>query len=81
SDANCTSHQDPVIPPTEPPVVSVPSDNIYQAGAQYLAGDVVTNQGSSYQCLPWPNSLWCGSTPSAYEPGVGSAWTHAWIKL
>ncbi|WP_273976448.1 trypsin-like serine protease [Vibrio parahaemolyticus] len=81
SDANCTSHQDSVIPPTEPPVVSVPSINIYQAGAQYLAGDVVTNQGSSYQCLPWPNSLWCGSTPSAYEPGVGSAWTHAWIKL
>jgi hypothetical protein len=42
---------------------------------------VVTNNGASYQCKPWPNSLWCGSTPSAYEPGVGSAWTDAWLKL
>ena len=53
----------------------------YEAGTNYSSGDVVTNNGASYQCKPRPNSLWCGSTPSAYEPGVGSAWTDAWLKL
>lgn len=84
-DATCSSNQLPVEPPTEPVPPTEPTQpatgDAYQTGVQYLAGDVVTNHGASYQCLSWPNSLWCSSTPSAYEPGVGSAWTHAWLKL
>ncbi|WP_038892971.1 trypsin-like serine protease [Vibrio campbellii] len=80
--SDCSGTNPPVEPPTEPTPPTPPtSGDAYQAGTNYSAGDVVTNNGASYQCKPWPNSLWCGSTPSAYEPGVGSAWTDAWLKL
>ncbi|MFC5476281.1 lytic polysaccharide monooxygenase [Paraherbaspirillum soli] len=52
----------------------------YQAGNTYAAGDVVTNNGNSYECKPFPNSGWCGQSPAHYEPGVGSNWTDAWIQ-
>tara|TARA_Y100001956_G_scaffold82663_1_gene104618 strand:- start:674 stop:2191 length:1518 start_codon:yes stop_codon:yes gene_type:complete len=67
------------VPPTDP---TPPTDaNAYQAGTSYNAGDVVTNKGASYQCKSWPYNLWCGSTPSAYEPGVGTNWQIAWTQL
>ncbi|MCG7496127.1 trypsin-like serine protease [Vibrio sp. Of7-15] len=69
-------------PPTEPTPPTPPTGgSAYQAGANYSAGDVVTNNGVSYQCKAWPNSLWCGSTPSVYEPGVGTNWQSAWTQL
>ncbi len=51
----------------------------YAAGTQYQAGDVVTNAGGVYECLPWPNSGWCSGSASHYAPGVGSAWADAWF--
>lgn len=79
SPSDCSSTTTP--PPTEPPTLP-PTDGIaYQAGTSYSEGDVVTNNGSTYQCKPWPYSLWCGSTPSAYEPGVGTNWQDAWLQL
>ncbi|MCR9772926.1 trypsin-like serine protease [Vibrio harveyi] len=83
--SDCTGTTPPVEPPTDPTPPTKPtppsSGDAYQAGTNYTAGDVVTNRGASYQCKPWPNTLWCGSTPSAYEPGIGYAWTDAWLKL
>ncbi|EOS8333841.1 trypsin-like serine protease [Vibrio vulnificus] len=77
----------PTEPPTmpEPPTTPEPTPptdaNAYVAGISYSAGDVVTNVGSTYQCKSWPYNLWCGSTPRAYEPGVGTNWQQAWTKL
>ncbi|GIU22522.1 immunoglobulin-like domain-containing protein [Shewanella sp. MBTL60-007] len=51
----------------------------YAAGTQYQAGDVVTNAGGVYECLPWPNSGWCSGAASYYAPGTGSAWQDAWF--
>ncbi|GIU23408.1 chitinase ChiA [Shewanella schlegeliana] len=51
----------------------------YAAGTQYQAGDVVTNAGGVYECLPWPNSGWCSGAASHYAPGTGSAWQDAWF--
>ena len=54
-------------------------------GAQYTVksynpGDVVQNNGTNYQCKPYPFSGWCGIS-GAYEPGVGFAWQDAWTSL
>ena len=46
----------------------------------YAPGDVVQNHGVLYRCKPWPASGWCG-IGSAYEPGIGWAWTDAWDSL
>ncbi|GAB1847304.1 hypothetical protein MyNCGM683_21510 [Achromobacter xylosoxidans] len=51
---------------------------VYKAGTQYKAGDIVLNDGSLYQCKPFPYSGWCSLAPHAYEPGKGSAWSDAW---
>ncbi|WP_157378453.1 M66 family metalloprotease [Burkholderia ubonensis] len=53
----------------------------YRPGLAYQGGDVVTNRGQRYECKPFPYSSWCGQAPSAYEPGVGYAWTDAWKAL
>ncbi|CZF81502.1 Trypsin [Grimontia celer] len=77
----------PVEPPVQPPVEPEPpvtpeppvGSDSYVAGTSYSAGDIVTNGGSTYECKSWPYNLWCGATPSAYEPGVGTNWQDAWI--
>ena len=71
---------DPTPEPTPDPEPTPPaSGNAYVAGTAYSPGDVVTQNGGTYQCRAWPNGLWCAS--SAYEPGVGDAWSNAWAKL
>lgn len=60
------------------PPVDIPA---YQAGTAYKAGDKVSNQGSNYQCKPHPYTAWCAGAAWAYEPGKGTAWDSAWIKL
>ena len=53
--------------------------------SSYVAGTRVLQpaNGKVYECKPFPYSGWCKTwSPSAnqYEPGVGSAWTSAWIE-
>ncbi|MGE8337002.1 lytic polysaccharide monooxygenase [Pseudomonas laurylsulfatiphila] len=50
-------------------------------GTEYAAGSIVSNKGSNYKCKPWPYTGWCKGPASAYEPGVGRAWTDAWDKM
>lgn len=50
----------------------------YKPGTRYQAGDIVLNDGSLYQCKPFPYSGWCSLAPAAYEPGKGTAWNDAW---
>ncbi len=47
----------------------------YVAGTAYVTGTVVTNAGGYYSCTV---AGWCSTGASAYEPGVGWAWTSAW---
>lgn len=47
----------------------------YVAGTSYAVGKVVTNAGGYYSCTV---AGWCSLGASAYEPGVGWAWTSAW---
>lgn len=51
----------------------------WQQGATYSGGEVVTQDGTDYQCKPFPFSGWCGL--SAYQPGVGFAWSDAWQQI
>lgn len=53
----------------------------YQEGTAYKAGDKVSNLGGNYQCKPHPYTGWCAGAAWAYEPGKGTAWSDAWIKL
>jgi hypothetical protein len=52
----------------------------YQEGFPYQAGDIVSSQGSVYQCKPFPYSGWCAGAAWAYAPGTGTAWDSAWEK-
>ena len=63
-----------------------PFDFVYpQNIEQYEAGTrVKASDGSIYQCKPYPYDGWCRVySPNAnhYEPGVGSHWQDAWVKL
>lgn len=52
----------------------------YVPGTAYKAGDQVSNNGSNYECLPWPVTGWCALP--AYEPGNANGnWVNAWKKL
>ncbi|MGU5847338.1 glycoside hydrolase family 19 protein [Aeromonas hydrophila] len=53
----------------------------YKEGTAYKAGDKVSNLGGNYQCKPHPYTGWCAGAAWAYEPGKGTAWSDAWIKL
>lgn len=53
----------------------------YKEGNAYKAGDKVSNLGGNYQCKPHPYTGWCAGAAWAYEPGKGTAWSDAWIKL
>ncbi|MCW8877199.1 MAG: glycosyl hydrolase family 18 protein [Kangiellaceae bacterium] len=46
----------------------------------YADGTQVQNNGTLYQCKPFPFSGWCNQG-SAYEPGVGWAWSDAWTEV
>ncbi|WP_371977829.1 trypsin-like serine protease [Enterovibrio norvegicus] len=79
---DCSPTTPPVNPPTEPePPTEPPANgNAYEVGQNYNAGDIVTNNGESFECLSWPNGLWCSGTPSVYAPGTGTSWQLAWVK-
>ncbi|MCK7597499.1 glycosyl hydrolase family 18 protein [Microbulbifer sp. CAU 1566] len=49
----------------------------YQDGASYSTGSQVQSEGTAYQC---DVGGWC-SQGSAYAPGSGWAWNHAWSDL
>lgn len=53
----------------------------YSPGTSYKPGDKVSHKGKNYQCRDFPNSGWCGQSPTHYEPGVGSDWRDAWNPL
>ncbi|MGL5973648.1 MAG: PKD domain-containing protein, partial [Aeromonas sobria] len=53
----------------------------YKAGTPYKAGERVSNGDASYECKPHPYTGWCSGAAWAYEPGKGTAWSDAWIKL
>jgi hypothetical protein len=46
----------------------------------YSGGDRVLNAGALYECKPFPYSGWCG-LGGAYEPGVGTHWSDAWVLI
>ncbi len=71
-----------VTEPETPDLVTPPTtESDYVAGSAYAPGDVITNNGTTYQCKAWPNGLWCSQGADAYEPGVGYAWDDAWDIL
>lgn len=56
---------------------------VYPAGiGSYGPGTLVRGaaDGLLYECRPFPASGWCNQAPQAYAPGVGFAWTDAWIR-
>ncbi len=43
---------------------------------------VLSRDGNTYKCRKEPQGNWCNiNSPIHYEPGFGSAWQDAWIKL
>lgn len=53
----------------------------YVENGGYVAGSIVKNGSSRYQCKPWPFSGWCNGAAWAYGPGTGAHWTDAWVSL
>jgi chitinase len=51
----------------------------YVENGGYAAGSMVQNQGSQYECKPYPYSGWCNGAAWAYAPGTGTYWQDAWI--
>lgn len=52
--------------------------------SQYRAGTLVLNPktGRVYECRPWPYNGYCvqwSEGSNQFEPGIGSAWSEAWI--
>jgi hypothetical protein len=50
----------------------------YVENGGYVAGSLVQNVGSQYECKPYPYSGWCNGAAWAYAPGTGTYWTDAW---
>ncbi|MCR3972888.1 chitinase [Aeromonas veronii] len=61
--------------------VTPPDYPTYKEGTPYKAGERVSSGGASYECKPHPYTGWCAGAAWAYEPGKGTAWADAWIKL
>uniref|UniRef100_UPI003F6780F3 PKD domain-containing protein n=1 Tax=Aeromonas hydrophila TaxID=644 RepID=UPI003F6780F3 len=61
--------------------VTPPDYPAYKEGTPYKAGERVSNGGASSECKPHPYTGWCAGAAWAYEPGKGTAWADAWIKL
>lgn len=51
----------------------------YAENGGYVAGSLVQNSGSWYECKPYPFTGWCNGAAWAYAPGTGSYWQDAWI--
>jgi GH18 family chitinase/chitodextrinase len=51
----------------------------YVENGGYVAGSIVQNQGSQYECKPYPFSGWCNGAAWAYAPGTGAYWGDAWV--
>ncbi|HEY9046940.1 MAG TPA: Ig-like domain-containing protein [Ohtaekwangia sp.] len=51
----------------------------YVENGGYVAGSIVKNAGSQYECKPFPYTGWCNGAAWAYAPGTGTYWTDAWI--
>ncbi|WP_263147844.1 N-acetylglucosamine-binding protein GbpA [Pseudomonas sp. RIT-PI-AD] len=52
--------------------------SLYKAGTRVLQ----PKDGRVYECKPYPYSGYCkqwSASSNAFEPGVGSSWTQAWI--
>ncbi|RAW02209.1 Ig-like domain-containing protein [Pseudochryseolinea flava] len=67
-------------------IVTASGDNCstvaaYVENGGYVAGSVVKNGGSRYECKPHPFTGWCNGAAWAYAPGVGTYWQDAWILL
>ena len=68
--------------------VLLAAGNVFSAVPQYVAGnsykghEVVSNNGSDYECLSDTVAPWCSSSQKLYyEPGKGLAWSDAWKKV
>jgi chitin-binding protein len=79
-----------VLQKTYPVVFEAPSsvaayDHVFpQNLSQYKAGTRVlqSRDGKVYECKPWPYSGYCrqwSAGSNQFEPGIGSAWTSAWL--
>ncbi len=53
----------------------------YVENGGYQEGSRVQNEGSLYECRPWPNSGWCNGAAWAYAPGMGDHWEDAWTLV
>ena len=51
----------------------------YVENGGYVAGSLVQNSGSWFECKPYPFTGWCNGAAWAYAPGTGSYWQDAWI--
>jgi hypothetical protein len=51
----------------------------YVENGGYVAGSLVKNAGSWYECKPHPFTGWCNGAAWAYAPGTGTYWSDAWI--
>jgi hypothetical protein len=51
----------------------------YVENGNYVAGSLVKNAGSYYECKPHPFTGWCNGAAWAYAPGTGTYWADAWI--
>ncbi|WP_165823942.1 Ig-like domain-containing protein [Pseudochryseolinea flava] len=51
----------------------------YVENGGYIAGSIVKNAGSRYECKPHPFTGWCNGAAWAYAPGTGLYWSDAWI--
>jgi aryl-phospho-beta-D-glucosidase BglC (GH1 family)/regulation of enolase protein 1 (concanavalin A-like superfamily) len=51
----------------------------YVENGGYVAGSIVKNAGSRYECKPHPFTGWCNGAAWAYAPGTGTYWQDAWI--
>lgn len=51
----------------------------WQENAGYKGGDQVSSANAIYECKPFPFEGWCGLKP--YEPGIGFAWSDAWLLV
>ncbi len=53
----------------------------YTQGGGYVAGSQVQNNGTLYECKPFPFSGWCNGAAWAYAPGTGTYWSSAWTAI
>jgi hypothetical protein len=51
----------------------------YIENGGYVAGSLVKNAGTWYECKPHPFTGWCNGAAWAYAPGTGAYWSDAWI--